>query len=362
MKIRAERAPLADALAWVAQAIAKNPASPALSGIRLTAQGSTLTASAFDYDRAHTARVDVDADSEGECLIHGNFLRAIVGAMSSSEVGLTLDGNLTIKSGGSRYRTQPLRVEDYPTVPALPAAAGEAGASDLTAAVNAVKHPIDDGSPFPAVRGLRIEGGNELDLFGMDRFRLARAVVPWKWTTDLAATVHSGTFVAAVKGMSGSVTLRAEDGLFGLSDATRAVTMRTYADEYSPKWRSFLEVNLEDPTISLDSGDLKDAIKRVRELNIADESAITVAFGDGQLTIDAHTDGIGDGTESVEGETEGSASRGFNPRLLTDALTAAPDGPMTIHAGAKGLWIFQPADRDHLTFAVMTKTLPGGTR
>ena len=67
-------------------------------------------------------------------------------------------------------------------------------------------------------------------------------------------------------------------------------------------------------------------------------------------------------TDDLDRRLDAAYALSFNPRLLTDALTAAPDGPMTIHAGAKGLWIFQPADRDHLTFAVMTKTLPGGTR
>jgi len=347
VRIRAERGLLADALTWVAQAIAKNPASPELAGVRLTAAGGVLTAKAYDYDSAHTATLDADVASEGECLVSGKFLRTIVAAMKGRDVELTLDGNLTIASGRATYRAQTMKVDNYPALPSLPQRVGEADAGDLAAAVAAVRHPIDDGSPHPQVRGLRIEGGNELEVLGMDRHRIARAVVPWKWDADLAVTIHSGAFETAVKGMSGPVALGFEDGLFGLSDATRAVTVRTYMEGFTPNWRDFLTAPDDVPSVSVEHAALKESLSRVRALDIADASAVSVAFGDGEVTIRGSTDGIGEGEEVIEAATDGSAVRGFNPRLLGDALAAIPGGPLTIRATPKGLWLIEPVEYEH---------------
>lgn len=360
MKIRAERAPLADALTWVAQAISKNPARPELSGVRLAASDGLLTLKAFDYDRAHTAVLDVDVASDGECLVSARFLK-IISAMKGREVELTLDGNLRVSSGGATYRAQVMEVGNFPDLPTLPAEVGTCDADELAAAIAAVRHPIDDASSFPQVRGLHIEGNHDLELVGMDNFHIAHATVSWQRSgdVDLLATLHSGFLDAAVKGMSGTVTLGASEGLLGVSDGSRAVTARCYADEYTPKWRLFLAPS-EDAVVSLDSADLKDALKRVRAFD-PESTAVAFGFADDQLTIEGFTEGS-DGSELIEAKTEGAAKRGLHPRLLAETLAAVPSGPLTIRAHPKGLWLFEPVDHDHLTFAVMSKPLPQEAR
>lgn len=366
MKIRLDRKPFADALAWVGQAIAKSPVSPELAGIRLSAAGDTMTASAFDYDVSHTARLTAEVAGEGECLVSGRFLRAIVAGMSAGEVELTLDaGALAITSGRASYRTRAMAIENYPTIPTSPAAVGEVDADELVSALAAVRHPIDDGSPHEQVRGLRIVGGNELVLVGMASPQIARAVVPWTWRSDLLVTVHCGHFEAAAKGLRGTVTIGREDGVIGLADTERAVTLRTYAEGYTPLWQKYLEPADDVPTAVLDSADLREALKRVRELNVAAEGAVTVTIGDGEFTLSGLSDGVGEGADVVEADTDGSISRGFAPRLLTEALAAVPGGPVKVSAGTAHqpkLWLVEPLEHPHLTFAVMTKALPGGAR
>lgn len=366
MKVRIEQGPLADTLAWVGQAISKNPTSPELAGIRLTATDGVLTVKAYDYDSAHTATLTADVASEGECLVSGRFLRAIVAGMTGKDVELTLDaGALAITSGRASYRTRAIPIDNYPTIPTSPATVGEVDADDLVAAIAAVRHPIDDASPFEQVRGLRMIGGNELEFVGMASPQIAHAIAPWRWKKDLLVTVHSAHFEAAAKGLRGSVTIGREDGVIGLADAERSVTVRTYAEGFTPLWEKYLERADDVPTAVLESSDLREALKRVRELNVADESAITVTIGDGELTLAGFSDGVGEGADVLEAETEGEASRGFAPRLLGDALAAVPGGPVKISAGTAHqpkLWLVEPTDHPHLTFAVMTKALPGGTR
>lgn len=358
MKIRAERAHLADTLAWVSQVIAKNLSIPELAGVRLTATEGRLTAKAYDYDRAHAAVLDVDVIGDGDCLVSARFLK-IIGAMNGREVELALDGNLRVSSGGATYRAQVMEVDRYPELPSLPPEVGTCAADALAEAIAAVRHPVDDASPFEQVRGLHIEGGHDLELVGMDNFHIAHATVPWQPAGDLVATVHSGFLFEAVKGMSGTLTIGAEGGLLGLNDGSRAVTVRCYADEFTPKWRLFL-TQPHEAVASLDTADLKDAVKRVRAFD-PNSTAVAFGFADGRLTIDGYTDG-GEGSEVIEASTEGSALRGLNPRLLAETIAAIPGGPLTIRAHPKGLWRFEPVDHDHLTFAVMSKALPRDAR
>src|SRR5690242_2739192 len=107
MKIRAERAALAEALGWVARALPKNPPMPVLAGVRVSASEGVVRLSAFDYETQHTAAIEATVGDDGECVVPGLFLRDAIAGGRGAEVDLVLDGNqLEIASGRSTYRAR----------------------------------------------------------------------------------------------------------------------------------------------------------------------------------------------------------------------------------------------------------------
>jgi DNA polymerase-3 subunit beta len=355
MKITASRPALADALNWVAQAIAKKPLSPVMSGLKITASGDRLHLAAFDYEVSHEAFVTADVASEGECLVSAAFMRSIVAKMRAKDVELVLDDDtLTVRSGRSAYSTRVLKLGDYPSLPKTPPKVGSIDASDLLGGLGVVVHPIDDGSVHEQVRGLRIEADEDLELVGMDRFRIATAALPWDGE-KVALTVPSKAFHAAAKGMNGAVEIGASESAVGLTDEHRRVTIRLYEAGYTPLWRQMLAPVPNASTAVLDAAEFSDAVKRAGTL-ASEVLWIGVAFRDGELHIDVDGAEVGSGTDVLEAETTGEASGFLRPDHLAAALDVVPSGRVRVSRLAAGKpWQINPIDHPSIRLAVMGK-------
>jgi len=355
MKITTSRPALADTLNWVAQAIAKKPMTPVMSGVKLVATGDRLHLSAFDYDVSHEAFVAADVIADGECLVSAAFLRSIVAKMRAKDVELVLDDDmLTVRSGRSAYSTRVLKLGDYPSLPKAPPKVGSIDASDLLQGLGVVVHPIDDASPHEQVRGLRIEAGEDLELVGMDRFRIASAALPW--TGDaVALTVPSKAFHTAAKGMNGVVQIGMSETAVGLADEQRRVTIRLFEKGYTPLWRKMLEPIPESSSALLDAAEFSDAVKRAGTL-ASEVMWIGVAFRDDELTIDIDGAEIGSGSDVVEAETSGEASGFLRPDHLAAALDVVPSGRVLVSRLGPGKpWQISPVDHTNIRLAVMGK-------
>ncbi|HEX8489344.1 MAG TPA: DNA polymerase III subunit beta [Propionibacteriaceae bacterium] len=363
MKIRAQRAELAQTLTWVTSAISKRPVNPALGGIRLTATDDQLQLRAFGDSVAHEMRLDVEVGDEGDCLVNGQFLREIVSALKGSEVDLDYDdsvGRLTISSGRATYRASALTLQDFPRLPDFPTECGRASAEDFAAAVSVVKHAPDDAGDFDNLRGIRLEGeSGGIAVAGLMPQRIAATSLPWAHhpaETDLQCQVPTLGLAAAVKGMSGELTIGYDDGRFGLRDSVRAVTLACYAEDY-PAWRAAIpDATVPGVTFDVAVADLLDALKRT-SLLVTMETAVVLTVTADELVIDTDTEGS-DGSEGVaiDGVTGEGAAR-LNPRLMVDALSTIPGGRVRMHIpdALNKAVTMRPLDYPHTTYAVARK-------
>src|SRR3954467_2181180 len=125
MKFRVAREVLADAVAWTARSLPPRPSVPVLAGILLEVDGSQLSVSGFDYEVSARAEVDVQASESGRTLVPGRLLAEITRALPPHPVDITAEGpRLSITCGNARFSLPTLPVEDYPSLPSMPSAAG----------------------------------------------------------------------------------------------------------------------------------------------------------------------------------------------------------------------------------------------
>jgi DNA polymerase-3 subunit beta len=354
VKIRSDRRQLAEALAWVAQAISKRPYNPAMAGMRLSAEGDHLILAATDHDVSHAARLAVDVVTEGECLVAGGFLREIVGALKGGEVELVLDADrLAITSGRASYRAQTLRLDDYPAMPDFPATVGTLAHDDLAGALGVVEHAAGRDLAVPMLTGVRIEGeAGCLRVVTTDRFRMARAETTWTGS-DLAALAPLRPLAAAVKGMGGTVTLGYAGDLLGVADESRAVTMRCLSDDF-PNVGPFLATPGVGH-VDVDAGDLADAVKRAGMVG-GDHRAVLLTIRPGEIEVTAESD-TGDGAEQVEAETEESRTVLLRAHMIADALAAAGSDRVRIEftgSNVKPIFI-RPLDNQRIDLLVMPR-------
>lgn len=347
MHFRTDRTSLADTASWVARAIAKNPAIAALAGIRINALGDdSLHLSAFDYDAGHAARLEGSVVDEGAALVPAAFLTSVLAGLRTPTVECALVGQtFTVTAGRSTYSAQVLNLADYPELPAPPTSLGEVHAETLAELVAAVEFPIDDDTPHPQIRGLHLEAaGRELTAVGAQAALISEAVADWNGE-PFVVSIPRRSLSAAVKGLAGQVSIGITDGLVGLTDGTRSVTLRTFDGDEYVKWRDLIRD--ESPVmVTLDADELLAAVKQISTVTRTKDGAIAMTIAAGEVEISAASDGESSGSEFLDATTDGDTARfGFNPGFLLGLLGPVASGPVHIgYAGDRKPLIFTPRD------------------
>jgi len=135
MKFRVERDALADAVAWTAKSLPSRPSVPVLAGVLLRVQDGLLAVSGFDYEVSSQVSTQVQADADGAALVSGRLLAEITKALPGKPVEIAAVGShLELVCGSARFTLPTMPVEDYPTLPDMPALAGTVDAAQFAAA------------------------------------------------------------------------------------------------------------------------------------------------------------------------------------------------------------------------------------
>ncbi len=339
MKFRVDRDVFADAVAWAARSLPVRPSAPVLAGLLIEAgDGSNggLVLSTFDYETSCRATLTAEVSDEGSALVSGRLLADICRSLPAKPVDVMLDGaRVSLTCGSARFSLQTMPVEDYPSIPSMPAATGTVPSDVFAHAVGQAVTAAGRDDMLPVLTGVRIEiEGDTIALLATDRFRLAQrelawtpgqpdaslaALVPAKVLGDTAKSLTAGPEVTIALSASGT-----GDGLIGFEGSgpggVRRTTTRLLDGEF-PKVRSLFPS--ERLTIAkLDKGELVEALKRV-SLVAERNTAVQLAFKDGVLTLDAGSGDEAQASESVQAQIEGDdLVTGFNPQFLLDGLGA----------------------------------------
>jgi DNA polymerase-3 subunit beta len=84
-------------------------------------------------------------------------------------------------------------------------------------------------------------------------------------------------------------------------------------------------------TITLERGELGDAVRRVAQLADQRSHAVRISVGPEGVELSASSPEYGEAREQIEKEYKGEPlSIGFNGQYLLDFLAAAPEGPVRV--------------------------------
>lgn len=340
MKFTVERDVLADAVAWAARSLPVRPSVPVLAGLLIEAgdvEGTEgLRLSTFDYETSARAMVNADVSGEGKALVSGRLLADICRSLPNKPIEMTLEGaKVSLTCGSARFSLQTLPVDDYPSLPDMPAATGTVSSDLFAHAVAQAVTAAGRDDMLPVLTGVRIEiDGSSIALLATDRFRLshreltwnphtpdvtAAALVPAKVLADTAKSLTGGGEIAIALSATGS-----GEGIIGFEGqaggGVRRTTTRLLDGEF-PKVRSLFPA--DHATIArVDKAALVESVKRVA-LVAERNTAVQLAFADGALTLDAGSGDEAQATELIDASVEGEGiTTGFNPQFLLDGLTA----------------------------------------
>jgi DNA polymerase-3 subunit beta len=336
VKFRVERDVLADAVSWAARSLPTRPPLPVLAGLLVTAEDAGLVLSSFDYEVSARVEVAAEISDPGRALVSGRLLAEIVRSLPARPVEVVVDdAKVVLTCGSARFALLTLPVEDYPTLPELPAAAGTLPGADFAAAVSSVAVAAGRDDTLPVLTGIRMEFEDQLlTLAATDRYRLAVREVPWTPQTPGTSTValvqaRSLAETARALADAESVTLAlasggSGEGIIGFEGESghsrRRSTTRLLDGEF-PKYRALLPSE-SAAVATLDTATFVDAVKRV-SLVAERNTPVRLSFGADELVLEAGTGDEAQATESVGCSFEGDGlAIAFNPQFLLDGLGA----------------------------------------
>jgi DNA polymerase-3 subunit beta len=333
VRFRTERDTLADAVAWAARSLPARPTVPVLAGLLLEISGQQLSVSGFDYEVSAQVDVDVEPAEAGRVLVPGRLLADITRSLPAQPVEVATEGSrVTVSCGTTSFALPTMPVDEYPTLPDLPEAAGTLGSDAFAAAVTSVAIAAGRDDALPVLTGVRIEiEGERLTLAATDRYRLALRELSWQPSRpdlNAVALVPARTLAETARSLTGAeVTLAftAEtgspgDGMFGIVGNGRRTTSRLLEGEF-PKYRSLLPTEFSG-TATVDTAPMVEAVKRVA-LVAERTTPVRVSFRSGEAVLEAGGGDAAAAREAIDATFEGDElTIAFNPQFFLDGLGA----------------------------------------
>ncbi|QOS59600.1 DNA polymerase III subunit beta [Thermobifida fusca] len=337
MKFRVERDVLADAVAWTARTLPVRPSVPVLAGMLLDADDvdghQRLTLSSFDYEVSAQVSVDVDIDEPGRILVSGKLLAEIVRNLPPQTVEVSTDGaKVVVSCGSAKFTILTLPVEDYPTLPAMPALTGSVLSDTFAAAVSQVAVAAGRDDTLPMLTGVRIEiEGSTVTLVSTDRYRLAVRELTWTPedpNVSAVALVPAKTLADTAKSLTGGAQIsialstaeNGGEGMIGFEGGGRRTTTRLLEGEF-PKYRKLLPESFNS-VAEVQKNEFIEAVKRV-SLVAERNTPLRLSFTNDRLVLEAGTGEEAQAVEELSATLEGDDIQiAFNSTFLLDGLNA----------------------------------------
>lgn len=330
MKLTVNRDLLSDAVSFVVKLLPQRTTLPILSGVLVSAAGSELRLSTFDYEVSAETVIPADIVEHGEVLVSARLLSDISHRLPAESVSLDIDdSHLRIESGSARFSLFTMPVDEYPKLPTVDDWTGEISAETFSTAVAQVAVAASRDDVTPVLTGLDLTTtGDTLTLVATDRYRVALRTVTWTntaGTADTTALVPARTIseVAKTFGNLGTVRIAivhsADRDMVAFSAGSKQVTTLLIKGNFPPVTRLLPS---EVPNFAVvKTADLIDAVRRV-SLVLDREAPLRFTFSLDGLLLEAVGSDQAAATEQVEAFlSQDDVVVSMKPQLLVDGLS-----------------------------------------
>ena len=326
MKFTVNKKDIAEAVSNIQRAVSTKTSIPALEGILLTAQDTTLELCAYDMELGITTVIPAQVSESGKSVLSAKIFSDIVRRSPAETLTIAVDEKnmATLESGYSRFTIIGIPAAEFPELPRL------SDATQITLPANLLKSmirqtlfavaesdakPIHQGSLFNLEQGM-------LDVVSVDGYRLAVRSEPVDYPDELSFVVPGKTLGEILK------LLKDTDDPVELAAGRRHIlfTIDNYTVISSLLEGELLNYKAAIPPESQTEVILKtreaiDSVERV-SLLITDrlKSPVRCLFADNEVKLNCTTS-MGRASDQIDVEMTGqSVEIGFNNRYLLEAL------------------------------------------
>ena len=329
MKFQVNKDVLSDAVSFAVRLLPQRTTLPILGGILIEADANALRLSVFDYEVSAQAEIVAKVETSGRVLVSGRLLSEIASKLPNAPVDFTTDGSKVVVSCGStKFSLLTMPVEEYPTLPEIPAISGTITGEAFQNAVHQVAVAASKDDVTPVLTGVQLEAGEKsISFVATDRYRVALREAAWQSNpagVGAVALVPARTLqeVAKTFGNQGeisiSITKSDEREMIAFKANNRSVTSLLLKGNFPPV-KSLFPENIENYAV-IATQDLIDSTRRV-SLVLERESPLRYSFDEGAVALEATGNETAQASENISAELEGKEIVvSLKPQFLIDAL------------------------------------------
>jgi DNA polymerase III subunit beta len=326
LKLTCSRDELNQRLAVVSRALSSRTTVQILAGIMLGAGEGRLQLAATDMELSLRTSLDAGVDDEGSVVVPGRLLLELARLLPDSDVSIEHrpeEGIVRIDCGAASYRLHTYNAEDFPRLPELDTAQTFSVEREaLLETVGRVARSASRDESRPVLTGILVRfEGDRLVMAATDSYRLSvketplsesvqelEAIVPARALGELGRIAQGGDEVQI--GVHENQIVFAADGYW--------LTSRRIDGQF-PNYKQLLPETFEHEVV-LPRAELLDVVRRVSVMTQRN-SPLRLRFADGELTISAQSQDVGEATESLPTPFAGDPLEiGFNAEFLRDGI------------------------------------------
>ncbi len=334
MKVTTRSEELAEKLAVVGRGVSTRTSVHVLTGILVTAEGGRLTLAATDMELSVRLAFDAATESDGTVVVPGRLLVDIARLLPPGEVTLEYraeEGLAHLTCGPAAYDLNTFAAEDFPRLPDLDG--GEAFSVDRQAfleTVGRVSRAASRDESRPVLTGIlvRFEDG-KIVMAATDSYRLSvketaleggpgrelEAIVPARALGELARIAQAATSDTIEVGIQENQVVFSVEGV--------TLTARRIDGQF-PNYKQLVPESFESE-VEVGREELLDVVRRT-SLMAQRKSPLRLRFAEGELTVTAQTQDVGEARESLPVKYGGDALEiGFNADFLREGLESVTD-------------------------------------
>jgi DNA polymerase-3 subunit beta len=326
LRITVSKDDLAAKLSVVARGVSTRTAVLVLGGIQLRAEADKLHLAATDMEVSLRTSLDAQVSDEGAVVVPGRLLLDIARSLPDSDVTIEHrpdEAVVVVAAGTATYRLHTYSAEDFPRLPDVEAVALHGVEREaLVETIARVGRSASRDESRPVLTGIlvRFEPGKVV-MAATDSYRLAVKETPVEGTLpELEAIIPARALLelARIAGGADEIQLGVHENhvVFG-ADGTWLTTRRI--DGQFPNYRQLLPEQFEHE-LPMPREELLEVVRRV-SLMAQRNSPLRLRFAEGELTVSAITQDVGEARESLPAPFAAEALEiGFNAEFLRDGL------------------------------------------
>jgi DNA polymerase-3 subunit beta len=365
MKVVCQRDDLAQKLGVVARAVSTRANVQILSGVLLRAEAGRLNLAATDMELSLRSSLEAQIEGEGSVVVPGRLLVDLVRLLPENEVMFehrAEENVLHVTCGPSSATLNTYAAEDFPRLPDLDAVGTfTVDRTSFLDTVSRVARSASRDESRPVLTGIlvRFEAG-KLVMAATDSYRLSvketalegdtpdlEAIIPARALGELARIAQDGDTV--------EVGVHENQVVFATGDAW--LTSRRIDGQF-PNYRQLLPEGFEHE-VTLPRGEILDVVRRVGVM-VQRTSPIQLRFAEGELTVFARTQDVGEAKESVPVQFSGDPLEiGFNADFLREGIESIAADEIQLRLISPLRPAVIEGDEDDPTYLIMPIRLPG---